>query len=122
MSICSQIEVSLMNELNYTQERLRANLKHLRMSHYLTDKEIYQKIGLSNSTYYKIKRGDAGITLDTSVKICKLFGISLDDFVFTDLSKKSDMEDSKIKDVNEVLLNYGKRIEDLEDRIKDSLE
>ena len=99
-------------------EAIRSNLNYLKMSHYLNDREFSNRIGINRATYSAIKKGTGKPSLDTLIKIVNAFDINLHDFVFTDMSKKSDMVDTSVKGVNDVLVNYGKRIEDLEDRIR----
>lgn len=105
-----------MKSFELIQERLRSNIEYLRTSQNLTNKALYEKVGISHGSYNSIKRGETKVTLETAISIVDAFNINLHDFVFSDLSQKSDIAKKDINQVMEVLIDYGKRIEDLENR------
>lgn len=69
-----------MNEANKTiKEAVAANLKKYRLKNNLTQKNLGEKIGVKHSTVSSWEKGTNSISINELVKICKLFGITLDD-------------------------------------------
>ncbi len=54
-------------------------LKSLRALNHLTQQDLANAVGVSRQTIYAIEKGEYNPTLDLCIKICKFFGVTLND-------------------------------------------
>ena len=54
-------------------------LKSLRALNHLTQQDFANAVGVSRQTIYAIEKGEYNPTLDLCIKICKFFGVTLND-------------------------------------------
>lgn len=100
------------------QGRIINNIEHIRKSHFLNNKAFCEAINISYTSYHKIKKHETKATLETLVKISEAFDINLHDLVFTDMTNKSDIVKTDNNNLNDVLIDYARRLEDLESKVK----
>lgn len=98
-------------------KRIKSNIEEIRTSHKLTHKSFFEKIELSKAAYFNMKNKGGNPSLETLIKIKERFGYSLDDLVYKDLSKNSDREIEDYSEMKEVLVEYGRRLENLESEV-----
>ena len=63
---------------NIDYKALGAKLKQKRLSLGLTQEKVAEKLGLSESFYSRIERGDRVLSVETLVKVACFFDVSLD--------------------------------------------
>ncbi len=69
---------------------IRNNLKFLRKKIGLSQREIEEYTGISYLTIFRIETGKTSeqkITIDTISKLASFFQVSIDDFIYKDLSQ-----------------------------------
>ncbi len=93
------------------------NLEFIRMSYKMNYKSFRDKISISHTTYNNVRTGKGKPTLETLMKVKTAFGYNIDDLIYKDLSKKSDIQNDDVEVFKEILVEYGKRLENLESRV-----
>ncbi|AYD49084.1 MAG TPA: helix-turn-helix transcriptional regulator [Arachidicoccus soli] len=93
------------------------NVKFLRKGAKLTQAELFKKIGFKDRTWSNYETGVSIPNLNDLIKISKYFGVSLDDLIFCDLSKKEGRNLEREEESKD-LLKAEKMIKVQEDNIK----
>ena len=89
------------------KKKLGLRLKELRLDKGLNQEDLEQ-FGFSYRYYGKIERGLANVTLETLVRLCKIFEASVSDlFLFMDIDRESS-EDKEAVAVKMAQLLSGK--------------
>lgn len=70
------------------------NLKHLRLSYKLTQKELADELGTSQQTYMKWETGKMSPTLRTVEKIAEVFDVPVTQLVYSNMSRIEDLLDA----------------------------
>ena len=92
---------------NDVKKKLGLRLKELRLAKGLKQEDLEQ-YGFSYRYYGKIERGLANVTLETLVRLCEIFEVSLSDlFMFMDTDRKAS-EDREAVAVMVAMLLSGK--------------
>ncbi|MBR7928233.1 helix-turn-helix transcriptional regulator [Aerococcaceae bacterium zg-ZUI334] len=60
---------------------MNVRLKEIREEYNLSQKELADLLGIEKRTVSNIETGKASFSLDTAIKICDLFGITIDELV-----------------------------------------
>ena len=79
---------------------IKRNLKLLRNRANLSQREIEEYTGISYLTIFRIETGKTSeqkITIDTIFKLASFFQVTIDDFVFKDLSQANDVSPGDIE-------------------------
>lgn len=73
-----------------SMEYLKTNLIYLRHFNHLSYRKLADASGVNYISIYKIESGESKeqISLKTFIKLAEYFNVSLDDFVYKDLSKQ----------------------------------
>lgn len=54
------------------------NLKKLRLSNSLTQKDVAEKLNMTTSAYAKIERGERNLTINAEKKLANLFNVDIE--------------------------------------------
>lgn len=87
------------------------NLKHLRKSNNLTQKELGSRIGLSKAVVSKYENGMGYPTFDVLVRIAQYFGVTTDYLLGVDTGKTvnvSGLLDSQIDTIHNIIAEFHK--------------
>ena len=69
------------------KELVCKNLLHLRKKNRYTQEDLSRILGgMGRSNYAKLERGEVYLTVDRAAKLAAFYEVSLDDFVYKDLS------------------------------------
>lgn len=102
---------------------LRQNIKFLRKTAKVTQKELAESIGLkSNTIIGKYEEGKAKPPIDVIEKIADFFQVGLQDLMFTDLQTGT-KEESRVGDKDRVMRLLEKeldRLEEMERELKET--
>jgi transcriptional regulator with XRE-family HTH domain len=80
---------------NKLKKQLGLRLKELRLERNLKQEQIEEKFGFSYRYLGRLERGAVNPTLETLLKLCKIYKVSMSDlFMFSDVKSKSP-EDSE---------------------------
>lgn len=85
------------------------NLKHLRKSRELTQKELGVKVGLSKAVISKYENGMGYPSFDILVRIAQFFGVTTDYLLGVAKSKTIDVSgltDSQISTIHQIIAEY----------------
>lgn len=85
-------------------------MKEIRLSRKLTQKEVADKLFISQSTYNRIEIGSVSLTFDNAIKLTEIFNCSLNDIagIKEDLNiTRSDFE--KIKNATKQIIEIIKK-------------
>ncbi len=64
------------------------NLKYLRKQHGVTQKQLGEILGVSDTSIRRYERGDIqGVTFDSLIKLADHFDVLIDDLIRKDLTK-----------------------------------
>lgn len=88
-------------------------LKEYRIKNSLSKKAVAEKLGISQFTYYKYEQGKNKLPFKTAIKICKLYGISLNELAGLEYTLE---DDQRIKTYAD-FLKYMKFMLFINDRI-----
>jgi transcriptional regulator with XRE-family HTH domain len=104
--------------LEKMNKKVYENIRTIREMKDLTRDYVAAELQMSTSGYGKIERGEIDLTLSKLSKICTIFGVSMTDLMYFDISsifKKDVMEGdaTKLSVLNENRFNK-ERISDLE--------
>ncbi|WP_250278977.1 helix-turn-helix domain-containing protein [[Clostridium] colinum] len=98
--------------------QLSSRIKSRRKSLAYTQEDIAEKLGLSYSHYSKIENAISFPSLDTLIKISKIFGLSLDNHVFGE-KNNTNLDFTKLNNIiNDLKNNKSQKISDLKTFIK----
>jgi transcriptional regulator with XRE-family HTH domain len=64
--------------MNNYKEDIGHRMKHYRKLHKYTQEQFAEKLDISIKHYSEAERGKTGLSLDNLIKVCDIFGISLD--------------------------------------------
>ena len=67
------------------QKIIKEKIKFFRQKNHLTQHSMACLMGITQSFYQKIEAGDSSIQLVDFIKICSIFKISLDEFVYCEI-------------------------------------
>lgn len=59
-------------------------LRKYRLLNEMTQKQLSEAIGMEESSYARVERGEKGMSMEKLIQVCKLLHISLDDIVSLD--------------------------------------
>ena len=110
-------------DIELVQKQLGQRLKSLRTGKSLRQEDL-ENFGFSYRHYGKIERGQVNPTLETLVKLCELFDISLSDlFAFMENDGKSSAQQESVKTKIQSILkeNNESKIKKLEIFLKEIL-
>jgi len=94
-------------DIENIKKKLGLRLKELRTAKGLNQEDL-EPLGFSYRYYGKIERGLANVTLETLVRLCKIFEVSLSDlFIFMDADREAS-EDKEAVAVKVAQLLGGK--------------
>ncbi|NOY49395.1 MAG: helix-turn-helix transcriptional regulator [Chlorobi bacterium] len=82
------------------------NIKYLRKQKNLLQSELADKINVKRTSVASWEQGVSYPNLDTLVRICGFFSVTLDEIVTQNLAERNDL-DNKYNIVNERMANYG---------------
>lgn len=80
------------------------NLKQLRLSYNLTQKELAEELGTSQATYNKWEAGSVSPTLTSVEKIAKFFDVPVSRLVYNNVARLEDLLDADFIECNEIPL------------------
>lgn len=83
------------------------NIRFLRKSKKMSQTELAEQLGLNMASLSTYERERSEPTISTLAQIAEFFGISIDDLVFRDLTKKEEAESSQQKS----MLSYAEDLE-----------
>ena len=66
----------------------RENLQHLRATHHMTQEQLAMLLGVSRQSVTKWESGKSNPEMDKLLKLCEIFGCTLDDLVCGDLTSR----------------------------------
>ena len=66
----------------------RENVQHLRAAHRMTQEQLAMLLGVSRQSVTKWESGKSNPEMDKLLKICEIFGCTLDDLVCGDLTSR----------------------------------
>lgn len=69
-------------------DNLRKNVRFLRKEKGYTLEQFGRIIGLTKNTVSSFESGATGISIEILIKLRDIFNVSLDDWIFKDLTKK----------------------------------
>lgn len=81
-----------------------SNLKKLRLSYKLTQKELAENLGTSQQTYMKWESGKISPTLTTITKIAEFFDIPISNLVSNGIMGIEDILNAEILELNNIQL------------------
>ena len=61
--------------------RFCERLKSVRLENGMTQKDVYEKLGVSPNGYASYEQGRTEPNIDTIIKLCKIFDVSADYFL-----------------------------------------
>lgn len=96
--------------------KLNERLKIFRLENDLTQREFAQKIGISIPTLQKYEYGTLKIKIETIIKICSIFNISLEKFI-----NKIELDDEEKKEISN-FETLKELLEEDEENIKQNME
>ena len=101
-------------DIDKIKRRLGIRFKELRLSKGLKQEDLEQW-GFSYRYYGKIERGLANLTLDTLIRLCNIFEVSLPElFAFLDNNVSEDTQRVTVKVARVLKRNNKKQIKKLE--------
>lgn len=92
------------------------NLKNLRISYGLTQKELAEELGTSQPTYTKWENGTVSPTLASIEKIAAVFDVPVTQLVYNNTSRIEDLLEADNIDYLGIPLSFG-QIEDLKQHL-----
>lgn len=69
---------------------LNNNVKYLRKRNNITQLELSKKLNMSKMSLSNFEGGSVNTSLEVLDKLHQIFGISIDDLIYKDLSKESE--------------------------------
>ena len=69
---------------------LNNNVKYLRKRNNITQLELSKKLNISKMSLSNFEGGSVNTSLEVLDKLHQIFGISIDDLIYKDLSKESE--------------------------------
>ena len=101
-------------DIDKIKRQLGIRFKELRLSKGLKQEDL-EKWGFSYRYYGKIERGLANVTLDTLIRLCNIFEVSLPElFAFLDKNVSEDTQRVTVKVARVLKRNNRKQIKKLE--------
>ena len=101
-------------DIDKIKRRLGIRFKELRLSKGLKQEDLEQW-GFSYRYYGKIERGLANVTLDTLIRLCNIFEVTLPElFAFMDTDVSEDTQRVTVKVARVLKRNNKKQIKKLE--------
>ena len=99
--------------------RISSELRKRRLTYGYTQEQAAEKIGISYSYYVKIETCSQLPSLETAIKICDTFHLSLDDLFLSWTSKKqlSSRQYSLIEELNQIDPDQLRKCRDILDTI-----
>lgn len=85
------------------------NLRHLRKSHHLTQKDFGAKVGLTKAVVSKYENGMGYPSYDVLVRIAQYFGVTTDYMLGVERGKTvdvSDLTDSQIAVIHQIITEF----------------
>lgn len=74
------------------EKLIGSRIKSLRKENKMSQEELASKLGISRSYFSKIENGQRGLSIEIMQKLCKVFNISMDEFLKTIEEKDNYLE------------------------------
>jgi transcriptional regulator with XRE-family HTH domain len=71
-----------MEEFDQMVENIALNVRTLRKQRRLTQKEVSKRMGVHMSLYSRLEQGSTRISIETLIKVSRLFGVSINKLIY----------------------------------------
>ena len=87
-----------------THPQLTERIRYYRKLHSLTQEQLAAAVGVEPLHISNIERGKKGVSIDLMLRLCAIFGVTLDDLLPVELKPDTGQESAYIDDILDALV------------------